>query len=96
MDVLPFGSENTNYIDRCLMSKLAYHNGNKRSKEELIDLLVAEIYFNDSHPENKNVTKEGDTMIVWNGSVWEPKDLDSISEHIVQVAKNIINRTFNI
>jgi hypothetical protein len=91
---LPFGSQNISYIDNAFMCN-AIKNGKRLSNEALVRLLISEIFFNDAHPENKNVSQEGDRMIIWNGFTWEYCDLRVVSEHIVNVSKLIIHKFVN-
>jgi len=95
MDVIPFGSQNTSYIDDAFMKRSVYKDGKRRSDDELISLLVAEIFFNSDHPENKNITQQGDQMLVWNGSSWETRDLHDVGKNVVQVTKEVISRFIN-
>ena len=77
------------------MKNILYQDGRKRSDDELIGLLISEIFFNSAHPENKNFTQQDEQMFVWNGSAWEPRDVKEVGEHVVQVTKEVIGRFLN-
>ena len=83
----PFGQEDVKHI------KASFFKTPFRSNEERWNALIDAIYFNKDCPQNKNVLIHGQECLVWNGHVWEEKDLGDILDAMMQSAKKVI-RTY--
>ena len=91
VQLTPFGQEHTSYITGAFLRDCAKeHMNGTLSKDEMFMKLVSAIFFNQDHPENINVKKEGGISKVWNGSDWEERHDAYVVDQMMMKAKEVL------